>query len=109
MATKTLTCPMNNMNPCAKEKCAWYFGGMCAFSAMANMLVHIQIDTEEIACQLEEQSFERPTCPFDGNPCHYDCDMYDENLEACKVLGHKELVNELLDKHYEGFFKKEEK
>lgn len=108
MATKTLTCPMNNMNPCAKEKCAWYFGGMCAFSAMADRLMHIQIDTQEIACQLEEQSLSRNVCPFEDKRCHRDCEMYDETLDLCKCFGHKELVNELIDKHYEGFFKKEE-
>lgn len=108
MATKTLTCPMNNMNPCAKEKCAWYFGGMCAMKAIADTIFHVQIDTQEIACQLEEQAIGTVVCPFDEKECPGDCECYDEKMEMCKFCGHKELVSELLDKHFEGFFKKEE-
>lgn len=101
-----LSCPFGG--ECKERKCAMFFGGMCAMTAIADSLFHIKIDTETIASHFEEDLETIVTvCPFEPNKerdC-FECSCYDEDNECCKFVGQKKLLNDLYEDAFTGLFK----
>lgn len=110
MKKTNLFCPIYN-GECKEDKCAMFLGGMCSFKLAADRLVHIAIDTNDIAETLEERLEEPPVlymCPLDPDGAREDCDgcsCYDEDNGCCRFAGQKGLIEKLYDNAMKGLFK----
>lgn len=109
MKKTNLFCPIYN-GECKEDKCAMFLGEMCSFKLAADRLVHIAIDTNDIAETLEERLEEPPVlymCPLDPAGAERNCEgcsCYDTDNYCCKFVGQKSLIEKLYDNAMEGLF-----